>query len=441
MFNRQSIHIAFLLWGCIFCLLTALCTHMSKTIEKKINMLLLQLSGAILLLSDAAAWCFRGHPGSLGRNMVVISNFLVFLFSDIMVLLYHGYVCDCLFEKNPSEKEKYRRVKLVYAICITAILLVLISQFTHLYYYVDAQSYYHRNPAYFLSLLLPMTGMLLDLSLMLQLRDNISKELLTALISYIVLPFAGAVVLFFYYGISLINIGVTISIILMFLETMVEQVKKVVSQERMLAAQELQLAQQERELTDSRIASMMSQIRNHFIFNSLGAISGYCKIDPEKADAALNRFARYLRRNMNFLAEKGVILFINEVKQVEDYVALEQLRFGDMIEYGEDFEVTEFKIPPLTVQPLVENAIKHGLTKPGKKGSVCVLTRRDGDMIVIEVVDDGVGFQEEELEKSDSVGIRNIRYRLEHLSKASLEIESKPGKGTKAVIRIPWPED
>lgn len=458
MFNRQSIHIALLLWGCIFCLLAALCTHLSEDIEKKKRkcMVWLQLCGAVVMSCDAIAWGFRGSPGSVARDMVVASNFMVFAFSDLLLFFYHRYVCSCIFEKNPEEKKKCRRIKMVYAISLAAVLLVIISQFTHFYYYIDAQNYYHRNPAYVISLLLPMTAMLLDLSILIQYRSHISRELLIAMVSYILLPFAAAIVLVFYYGISLINIAVTISLLLMFVETMIEQAKKVArqelqlaSQERLLASKERQLASQERllarqdrELADSRIASMMSQIRNHFIFNSLGAISGYCKIDPEKADAALNRFARYLRRNMSFLEEKGLISFENEVKQLEDYVALEQLRFGDLIEFGEDFEVTAFRLPPLTVQPLVENAIKHGLTKPGKKGSVCVLTRKEKNTVVIEVVDDGVGFEAAELEKSSSIGIRNVRYRLRHQANASLKIESKPGEGTRATIRIPtWAEN
>lgn len=197
------------------------------------------------------------------------------------------------------------------------------------------------------------------------------------------------------------------------------------------------MAQTERELMESRITSMLSQIRNHFIFNTLSMISGYCKIDPEKADEALARFSRYLRRNMHYLETDHLILFETEIAQIEDYVALEQLRFEGMIDFGEDFEVTDFQIPPLTVQPLVENAIKHGLTKPGKKGSVCILTRQEKDAIIIEVMDDGVGFSLKELDKSTSIGIRNIRYRLEHMASASLTIESTPGTGTRAVIRMP----
>lgn len=466
MTNRQSIHIALLLWGSIFCLLAFFCMQLSREIEreKKKYMLLMLVSGAVLLASDAVAWGFRGSPGSAARYMVLISNFLVFLFSDIMLLLYHSYVCSWIFEKNLEEKKKNCRVTAVYVICAIAILLVCVSQFTNLYYYIDALNYYHRNPGYYISLLLPMLGMLLDLSLLIQFRKNLTRGIRAGLISYIVLPFAAAIVLLFYYGISWINIAISISIILMFFETMIEQGKKVAVQERQLAEQnrtmaeqqyqlaqqertlaqtehqlaekERDLAQKERDLTESRITSMLSQIRNHFIFNILGVISGYCKVNPEKADEALARFARYLRRNMHYLEEKGMIPFETEVEQIEDYVALEQMRFEDLVEFGENLEVTDFQIPPLTVQPLVENAIKHGLTKPGRKGSVCLTTYRDCGSIVIEVIDDGVGFSPEELDKDTSIGLRNIRYRLEHMANAKLQIESTPGEGTKAVIRI-----
>ena len=469
MTNRQSIHIALLLWGSIFCMLAFFCVHLSREIEreKKKYMLLMLISSAILLAGDAAAWGFRGSFGSMARKAVYISNFLVFLFSDILVWLYHGYVCSWIFQKNPEAKRKSLRVKAVCVICTIAVILVVVSQFTHLYYYIDGQNYYHRNPAYYISLLLPVLAMVLDLSLLIQYRRNVTREILASLISYIVLPLAGAVVLIFYYGISFINIGISISVILMFFESMIEQGKTVAAQERKLAMQERQLAVQERilaqndlqlaqndlqlaqkdrdlarkerDLTESRITSMLSQIRNHFIFNTLGVISGYCKVDPEKADEAVTRFARYLRRNMHYLEERNMIPFETEVEQIEDYVALEQMRFEDLIEYGEDFQVTDFQLPPLTVQPLVENAIKHGLTKPGRKGCVCILTRRKNGNVVIEVVDDGVGFSPEDLEKSGSLGIRNIRYRLEHMAGASLTIESHPGEGTKAVIRIPEP--
>ena len=467
MFNRQSLHIALLLWGCIFSLIAALCISTNKNFDKEKRRWLLcqQLTCSVLLLSDALAWGYRGYPGLAGSLVVHISNFLVFAFSDVILLLFHGYLCCYLFpdsqvrlrlsgnskNETPGKDQPVIRIRAVTVIAILALLLVILSQLTHLYYYIDARNIYHRNSGYIISLFLPLAGMLTDLSLLIQYRKKISLKILVAMLSYIVLPMVAAVVLIFYYGISLVNLAISISMILMFIETtieqgqlaarrereMAEQALKLARTERELAEQKLKLAQTERELTESRIASMMSQIRNHFLFNVLGTISGYCKIDPEKADEALTKFARYLRRNMKYLEINNMIPFETEIAQIEDYVSLEQMRFGDMVEFGEDFEVTDFRIPPLTVQPLVENAIKHGLTKAGKKGTVLVMTRQDEKCIRIEVIDDGVGFSTEELDKEASIGIRNIRYRLEHMANAELQIDSTPGKGTKAIVRIP----
>ena len=211
-------------------------------------------------------------------------------------------------------------------------------------------------------------------------------------------------------------------------------------QEMQLAEKDRQLAEKERKLTERRIATMMSQIRTHFIFNVLTTISTYCKSDPKKADDALIRFSRYLRRNIRIIEEEGLIDFQTELEQLEDYIALEQLRFEDMITFAKDIEVTSFRIPPLTIQPIVENAIKHGLLEHDRSGTITLQTMKEAEYIVITVTDDGVGFVLEECEKEDSVGIRNVRYRLENMVHGSLAIESALGKGTTVTIKIPIEE-
>lgn len=207
-----------------------------------------------------------------------------------------------------------------------------------------------------------------------------------------------------------------------------------------LAEKERQLAEKDRQLTDRRIASMMSQIRSHFIFNVLTTISTYCKLDPKKADNALVRFSRYLRKNINIIEEEGLIAFDMELEQLEDYIALEQLRFEDRILFEKQIETSSFEIPPLTIQPIVENAIKHGLIEPGKSGTICLHTKRKIGYVEITVTDDGIGFVPEKCEKEESVGIRNVRYRLEHMVGGALTIESVPGEGTRVTITIPTEE-
>ena len=181
---------------------------------------------------------------------------------------------------------------------------------------------------------------------------------------------------------------------------------------------------------------MMSQIRTHFIFNVMTIISGLCNSDPQKADNALILFARYLRKNIAIMDRDEPILFSQELQHLEDYISLEKLRFGDKIKFEKKLEITDFKIPPLTIQPLVENAIKHGLLTPGKSGTVYLSTEVVDGEIQILIEDDGIGFETEVLKKENAVGIRNVRYRVENMVGGTLEISSNPGKGTKAEIRI-----
>ena len=212
-------------------------------------------------------------------------------------------------------------------------------------------------------------------------------------------------------------------------------------QELQLAEIERQLAEKERMLTKSRIASMMSQIRSHFIFNVLTTISGYCKIDPQKADAALIRFSRYLRKNIRIIEEEGLIDFETELEQLEDYVALEQMRFPDMIAFEKVIETMSFQIPPLTIQPLVENAIKHGLMEHNKCGVIRLTTMRKEAEVEITVSDNGIGFLPQDIEKNESIGIKNVRYRLENMVHGKLDIQSIQGEGTTVIITIPIGEE
>lgn len=211
-------------------------------------------------------------------------------------------------------------------------------------------------------------------------------------------------------------------------------------QELQLAEQERQLAEQERNLTDSRIKTMMSQIRSHFIFNVLATISTYCKTDPKMADYALIHFSRYLRKNIRIIEEEGMIDFDEEMEQVEAYVALEQLRFPERITFKKEIGISSFKLPPLTIQPLVENAIKHGLVGKGRSGTIRLCTIRTDKDIIITIKDNGVGFDPEACTKPDSVGIRNVRYRLETMAEGSLFIDSRAGEGTTVTVQIPIKE-
>ncbi len=200
------------------------------------------------------------------------------------------------------------------------------------------------------------------------------------------------------------------------------------------------LEEKETQLTLSRITAMLSQIRSHFVFNLLNAISGMCKYDPRKADETIVCFARYLRSNIDIMQDDSAVPFPTDLRHVEDYIALEQVRFGDRIRFVTDIETEDFLLPPLILQPLVENAIKHGLTPRPEGGTITLRTRRDADGVRITVEDDGVGFDPDAGGDGHSVGLKNVRFRLEHLMNGWLDIRSEQGRGTAATVFLPMKE-
>lgn len=200
----------------------------------------------------------------------------------------------------------------------------------------------------------------------------------------------------------------------------------------------------QKELEKNRISAMISQIQPHFIYNVLNAISGLCSTDPEQADNAIITFSKYLRNNIDSLESSSPITFYEEKRHIRQYVELEQLRFGDKIHIEYDIHYSDFMLPPLTLQPLIENAVKHGISVKPDGGTVVIRTIQDHKDVIIMVIDDGVGFDMKEYRsrnaqqhERNSIGLHNVESRLSYISGAKMKVESEPGKGTTVTIRLP----
>lgn len=191
------------------------------------------------------------------------------------------------------------------------------------------------------------------------------------------------------------------------------------------------------ELENSHIALMLSQIQPHFIYNTLGTIGEFCEEEPKKAAELVQKFSLYLRGNFTELNNPMPIRVSKEMEHVRHYAEIEQIRFPDMrVEY--DIQSENFLIPALTIQPLVENAIKHGLMGLESGGTVKISSYETDNYYEVCVKDDGVGFDDSVFEDGKKhVGIRNIRKRIEGMCGGTLVIDSAIGKGTIAIIRIP----
>ena len=151
--DEKVLQVAILIWGCVFCAIAALCIFLSSNYdrEKRRYLILMESFASLLLLMDAMAHIFSGYPGVPGNVMVRISSFLVFLLSDVVLLCFHIYVCVYLFSKR--ERRTLKRVKAGYVIAAAGVAFVVISQFTHWYYYIDGDNCYHRAPLYIMSIL------------------------------------------------------------------------------------------------------------------------------------------------------------------------------------------------------------------------------------------------------------------------------------------------
>ena len=190
-----------------------------------------------------------------------------------------------------------------------------------------------------------------------------------------------------------------------------------------------------------RIQIMMTQIQPHFLFNTIATIRALCRRDPDKAGEVAAKFGDYLRQNLDSLDTVGLIPFQKELEHTKIYADIDMVRFDNVrVEY--DIQDDQFSLPPLTVQPLVENAIRHGV-RIREEGIVRVSSCRGESSHEIVVWDNGVGFNMAKIDAADSshIGIRNVRERIEGMCRGSLKVESRIDVGTKVTITIPIQEN
>ncbi len=193
------------------------------------------------------------------------------------------------------------------------------------------------------------------------------------------------------------------------------------------------------ELLKSRVTIMISQIQPHFLYNSLTSIAQLCEKGPKRAKTATIDFANYLRGNMNSIKDEHPVPFETELSHLKTYLSLEKMRFGDDLNIVYDIGVTDFTIPSLTVQPLVENAVKHGVGMKEDGGTVTISAKEYDDRYEVVVSDDGVGFDTTKPNPDTSrthLGIENIKERISTMCNGDVTIESEAGKGTVSTIKI-----
>lgn len=200
------------------------------------------------------------------------------------------------------------------------------------------------------------------------------------------------------------------------------------------------LVRQEKELTEMRTQIMLSQMQPHFLYNTLTTISSLCYLEnAPQAKAVVDKFAVYFRQNLDSIGKDKLVPFEKELEHIQIYLWIEKVRFEDKLTIVYDIGPSRFHLPSLSLQPLVENAVKHGLCKQKNGGTLTISTGETGEEYWVSICDDGVGFVPGEVpdDNKSHIGIENISQRLEILCGGSLEIQSTLGVGTHVTVHLP----
>lgn len=435
----SAYYIGFEIWGGIFCAITAIAVFvMRKQDESRAKgLVLLLLSLGFLSVSDAFAQIYRGNVTDFGYYAVRISNFLVFasgyIISVVAASFSFGMVNEARESKGRSTANKDLKVLIIVVCLLSAIGLIMLiaSQFYPIFYEFDSNNNYSRLVLSPVQQAVPAVCLLLVLLTCLRDFKLLDKEDKFCIVACTVIPAGSLIYVLFNYGFPGGIIAADLCGIILFLTYEI-------SHNRRAADREMEIARKEAQFQGQRLKMMQNQIRPHFIFNSLLAIKQLCYEEPEKAADALQNFAGFLRTNLEALSSDQSVPFLKELECIKEYVALEQADPASKFSIKYDINYSDFYIPILTVQPMVENAIRHGIAGRGADGLVRLSTDLEGDEIFIRVEDNGWGYVSETKQQAEhrSIGIDNVRERLRYSCEGTLSI-ANTGNGTVVTITIP----
>ena len=382
----------------------------NKNIGSK-HFLIFQVSVAVALVADIIGWLGEGRPSL--AVMTLTANTVMACACRIAIIGFMGYLIASLYANSRAST---CILTIFRVLCGLSILFCIGNAFFGYAFYVNEQGHHvhsENGTMGVIYLLYPILA-LFAIVLMAFFAKSTAKINRFAFFIYTLFPVAGVIIDYTFHGLSVTCVGFTISILVIYTS--------------------IYLARQ-KQLEAQRNALMLSQINPHFVYNTLSTIAAMCDISPKQAKSLTIDFSQYLRRNINTLTSEALIPFDQEMEHVECYLKIEKARFRERLNVIYSIQCKDFSIPPLTVQPLVENAIKHGVTKKANGGSLKICTHEEDNCYVIEIIDDGAGF---DVESTDlHVGLKNVRSRIAAMCRGELTVKSTVGVGTRVTIEIP----
>ena len=406
----------FILLGCV--------GYKSRNLSYMRNFVWIVCMNLVMLIGECGLWIMK-----LGfKNVWLTKLFGFFSYGGgtIMALFYLFCILSFVEERGAPDVS-YRSAYLMRIVCGCYLVLVFLSMFNGMLFQVDAHGNLTDGSYYWIAWLIDPMILLIEILVVVHYRKNLSRFGTIVMLNFGLVSLLTTGLQSIWYPVPEL-LACTLAILLMFMLFYWEMAKN--------------LVENERELMQSQMSLAISQIQPHFLYNTLSTIAELCRKDSAMAEEVTNRFALYLRGNLEHMGDSFPVEFSKELKHVQTYLWIEKIRFQEELQVVYDIQTEDFIIPALTVQPLVENAVKHGMM--GSE-NVCTITIRTkcverGYQVIIE--DDGCGFDPEQV-KNDGrkhIGIESVRNRLRFMVGGILTVRSVIGKGTTVIIEIPGKE-
>lgn len=421
----RYVNIALEIYSIVISMIIAFYLHFKSSGKSKSDkwFCAMLISNSVMMLGDLSDWILNGYNTEWAYWIFWIGMVLFYVSSAPLLYVFTGYIREYICQKTTVPKVFMRTTA---ALTLLQIILTFVSIPTGLYFTITDETVYVRGEWFFLSQLIPFVIYGIDLLMIILYRKYLRRKEVFYFCFYIFMPVIGEVLQILFYGIATVNVMAAVAMVIIYINIQSEQA--------------LRLEKQEKQLAELQVNIMLSQIQPHFLYNSLTAIRQLCDIDSSQAKQCITDFSRFLRANMDSLTSREPIPFSKELLHVKNYLALEKQRFGDRLTVVYDIRSEDFDLPPLTVQPIAENAVRHGIMKRDSGGVLTIRSFEGDSYYEVIVEDDGVGFDAgAPLSEEDTphIGITNVRCRVEELVNGSVDIESGPEKGTKVTIRIP----
>lgn len=371
--------------------------------------------------TDSVLMLIIGTPGRGIGVLIRILDWLSFVIPGAQCAVFAKCFYEYMKERVKVKKTPYIAMQIL---GLLTVIMATIAEPLQLYLVFDASNNYITASTIWISNVFTVPALVIQMFVTLKYKRNLTKREFVSLMLYTIVPVFCNIIETMVEYLWLGYFGTAVVLFIVFVNLQIEL--------------RLEKDAREAELAQTRISIMLSQIQPHFLYNSLTAIMHLCN-ENEQALEALQSFSEYLRGNMDSLTENKLVMFDKELEHVKNYLLLEKLRFEEKLKINYNLQTEDFLLPSLTLQPLVENAIRHGLNKKPEGGTVTISSSETATDFLVFVIDDGVGFVVGEAKEDgrSHIGISNVQGRLAAMCDGVLTIESAQNKGTIATIAIP----